>query len=143
MFSGQYRVAIDDKGRIAIPTRFRTDFETGAHIGKWLDPCLALHTRAAWEEIENRVDPLPITDRAARELQRYLHSWTFPVEVDRQGRLVVPGTLRESAELAGPEVLIIGSGARLELWSIDRWTAWSKRMDEPGFLEEQFRGLGI
>ena len=143
MFSGQYRVAIDEKGRIAIPTRFRTDFETGAHIGKWLDPCLALYTRAAWEEIENRVDPLPITDRAARDLQRYLHSWTFPVEVDRQGRLVVPGTLRESAGLAGPEVLIVGSGARLELWSADRWAEWSSRMDEPGFIEDQFRGLSI
>jgi transcriptional regulator MraZ len=143
VFSGQYRVAVDDKGRIAIPVRFRADFDTGGSIGKWLDPCLALHPRAAWEGIENRVDPLPFTDGKARDLQRFLHSSTFPIELDKQGRLVVPPPLRDFAGLTGSEAILVGSGARLELWAPDRWSEWTQRMDAPGFLEEQFRGLGI
>jgi MraZ protein len=56
---------------------------------------------------------------------------------------VVPPPLREFAGLTGTEAVLVGSGARLELWSPDRWSAWTERMDAPGFLEEQFRGLGI
>lgn len=142
MFTGEYHHAIDDKGRIAIPTRFRDELSDGAQVSKWIDGCVALHPRAAWDALATRVGALPVTDASARVFQRYIFGTAFDVTLDRQGRLVVPGVLREFADL-DDEVVVVGSRDHLELWAPARWAAYSARMDDPELLAEHLQGLGI
>ena len=60
MFTGEYRHSVDDKGRIAVPSKFRAQLEGGAVVSRWLDACLAIHTRAGWDELAEKVATLPI-----------------------------------------------------------------------------------
>lgn len=143
VFTGEYHVAVDDKGRIAIPVRFRTEFDAGAFLSRWIDPCLALHPRVAWEAITSRVEPLPVTDEGARLFRHFLYPSAWPIEQDKQGRLVIPGKLRDAVGLTGDKAVLVGAGSHLELWSPERWDELSARMAQPGFLEDQFKGLGI
>jgi MraZ protein len=142
-FTGEYSVAVDEKGRMAIPMRFRTEYDSGGFITKWFESCVALLPRATWEGIMSRADPLPFTDADARNFKRALNASAWPIEQDKQGRMVIPAKLRESAGLTGGQAVLIGAGSHLELWSKERWEQLSERMDQPGFLEEQFKGLGI
>ncbi len=142
MFTGEYRHAVDDKGRVAVPVRFRAELAGGAFVSKWIDGCLALHPRAAWDALATKVGALPIADAGARVFQRHIFGTAFEIEIDRQGRLVVPAVLREFAGL-GEEVVVVGSRDHLELWAPDRWATYSARMDDPELLAEHLQGLGI
>jgi len=142
VFTGEYRHAVDDKGRVAVPVRFRAELAGVLMVSKWIDGCLALHTRAAWEALAMRVGALPVTDASARVFQRYVFGAAFEVDLDRQGRLVIPAVLREFAQLE-EETVVVGNRDRLELWSPQRWAAYSARMDDPDVLAEHLQGLGI
>jgi MraZ protein len=142
VFTGEYRHTVDDKGRVAIPVRFRTELAGGGLVSKWIDGCLALHPRAAWDALATRVGALPVTDANARVFQRYIFGTAFEIELDRQGRLVVPAVLREFAGL-GEEAVVVGSRDHLELWEPGKWAAYSTRMDDPELLAEHLQGLGI
>ena len=102
----------------------------------------ALFPRAAWDELAAKAAVLPVTNEGARAFQRFLFGTAFEIELDRQGRLVVPAVLREWAGLEG-EAVVIGSRDHLELWAPARWSAYSARMDDPDVLAEHLQGLGI
>lgn len=142
MFTGEYRHTVDDKGRLAIPVRFRDDLAMGAQVSKWIDGCVALFTRAEWEALAERTAGLPVTNPDARTFQRFLFGTAFEVELDRQGQFVLPSVLRDFAGL-GAEVVIVGARNRLELWSPPRWSQYSAQMDQPEVLAEHLQGLGI
>ncbi len=142
MFTGEYRHTVDDKGRLAVPARFRLELAQGGQVSKWIDGCVALHPRAEWERLALQIDALPITDPGARTLRRHLYGSAFEVVLDRQGRFVLPQTLRDAAGLES-EVVVVGAGNRLELWSPDRWSRYSEQMDQPEALAESLQGLGI
>ena len=116
MFTGEYRHTVDDKGRLAIPARFRAQLEGGAVLSRWIDGCLAIHTRAGWEALAERVSGLPITDQAARLFQRFIFAGAIEAEIDRQGRVLVPAYLRESARLDG-DAVVVGSRDHAEIWA--------------------------
>ena len=84
MFTGEYRHTVDDKGRLAVPARFRAQLDAGAVVARWLDTCLAIFPRPAWEELATRVAALPITDGNARTFQRYVFAGAFEAELDRR-----------------------------------------------------------
>ena len=142
MFTGEYRHTVDEKGRIAVPMRFRGDLEHGAMVSKWIDGCLALFPRAAWEELAAKASALPFTNQSARLFQRFLFGTAFGIDLDRQGRLVIPAVLREYAHLDG-EAVVVGSRDHLEVWAPAAWKAFSDRMDQPELLAEHLQGLGI
>lgn len=142
MFTGEYRHAVDDKGRVAVPVRFRAELATGAVVSKWIDGCLAIHPRSEWERLAARAGQLPLTDASARTFRRFLYGAAFEFDLDRQGRLVVPQTLRDFAGLE-TDVVVVGSGERIELWGPDRWAAYSAEMDAPDVLAQHLQGLGI
>ncbi len=83
-----------------------------------------------------------VTDAGARTFQRFLFGTAFEVDLDRQGRLVVPAVLRDFAALEG-ETVVVGSRDHLELWSLARWSAYSAEMDAPEVLAGHLQGLGI
>src|SRR3954471_1919561 len=105
MFTGEYRHSVDDKGRLAVPSRFRAQLDAGLVVSRWLDACLAIHTRTGWDALATKVAGLPISDAASRLFQRYVFAGAFEAELDRQGRVVVPAFLREWAGLDGEAVI--------------------------------------
>lgn len=142
MFTGEYRHAVDEKGRVAVPARFRGQLEAGAYISKWIDGCLAIHTRDGFAAFADRVAGLPVADAGARTFSRFVYSSAFELELDRQGRIVVPAGLREWAGL-GSEAVIVGARDHIELWEARRWADYSAAMNSPEVLAEHLQGLGI
>ena len=127
MFTGEYRHSVDEKGRVAVPARFRAQLAEGAVISRWLDGCLAIHTRAGWDELSSRVAGLPITDPNSRLFTRYVFAGALEAELDRQGRVVVPAYLREFAGLTG-DAVIVGSRDHAEIWEPSRWAGYARAL---------------
>ena len=142
MFTGEHRHAIDEKGRLAVPVRFRASLAGGALVARWLDACLALFPMTAWDELAAKVAALPLADAGARTFSRFVFSGAFEVDLDRQGRFVVPASLRGWAALEG-EAVIVGARDHVEIWAPQRWAAYSAEMNSPDALAAHLDGLGI
>ncbi len=142
MFTGEYRHAVDEKGRVAVPARFRSQLAAGAFLSRWIDECLALFPRDEWDALAARVAALPISDAGARAFSRYVFSSAYEVELDRQGRVVLPPALREPAGFEG-EAVVVGSRDHIELWQPARWADYSAAMNSPDVLASHLQGLGI
>ncbi len=142
MFTGEYRHSVDDKGRLAVPSRFRAQLDGGAFVSRWIDGCLAIHTRDGWAELADRVSGLPITDGAARLFQRYVFAGAAEAELDRQGRILLPAYLREEAGLEG-DAVVVGTRDHAEIWAPQRWADYHRAMDDPQTFAQAIEGLGI
>ena len=142
MFTGEYRHAVDGKGRVAIPARFRTQLDEAAFISRWIDGCLAVFPRPDWDQLAGKVSALPVSDAGARTFQRFLFAGAFEAELDRQGRLLVPPSLRDYAGLEA-EAIVVGSRDHIELWEPTRWADYSAAMTSPDVLAQHLQGLGI
>jgi division/cell wall cluster transcriptional repressor MraZ len=99
VFTGEYRHSVDEKGRIAIPSRFRARLDDGAFVARWIDTCLAVFPRDEWDRLAEKVAGLPLADAGSRTFQRFVFAGAFEVELDRQGRIVLPASLRSFAGL--------------------------------------------
>jgi MraZ protein len=141
VFTGEYRHAVDDKGRLAVPSRFRAQLAGSVVVARWLDTCLAIFPMAAWDELATKVGGLPMTDPNARLLQRQLFAGAFETELDRQGRVLVPGNLRGFAGLEH-EALVLGSRDHAEVWAPGRWETYSQALEGEAFTDA-IAGLGI
>jgi MraZ protein len=142
VFTGEYRHSVDDKGRIAVPAKFRLQLDGGAYVARWIDACLAIFPKAEFEALASRVGGLGIADPGARTFSRALFASAYEVELDRQGRVVVPASLREMAGLEG-EAVIVGARDHAEIWAPDRWADYRQAMDAPEALAQHLTGLGI
>ena len=142
MFTGEYRHSVDDKGRIAVPSKFRAQLEGGAVVSRWLDACLAIHTRAGWDELADKVATLPIADPSARLFQRFIFAGAVETSLDGQGRVLVPSYLREMADLDA-EAVVVGSRDHAEIWAPGRWDDYRKSLEDPESLAQALQGLGI
>ena len=142
MFTGEYRHTVDDKGRIAVPVKFRAQLDPGSMVSGWLDDCLAIHTKAGWEELSEKVAALPFTDPRSRSFQRFVFSTATDAQMDKQGRILLPAYLRQSVGLAG-EAVLVGSRDHAEIWAPDRWDTYRKALEDPQELARAFEGLGI
>jgi MraZ protein len=142
VFTGEYRHSVDDKGRIAVPSKFRAQLDEGAVVSRWLDSCLAIHTRAGWDALAAKVATLPITDTNARRFQRFIFANAVDTALDGQGRVLVPAYLREAAGLDA-EAVVVGSRDHAEIWAPARWDDFRRSLEDPESLAEALEGLGI
>jgi MraZ protein len=142
VFTGEYRHTVDDKGRIAVPVKFRARLDPGSMVSAWIDDCLAIHTKASWDDLAEKVGALPITNPLARRFQRSIFGRASEAEMDRQGRILLPAYLRELIGL-GNEAVIVGSRDHAEIWAPDRWDGYRRALDDPEELARAFEGLGI
>ena len=142
MFTGEYRHAVDGKGRMAVPARFRAQLEGEVVVARWLDACLAIFPMAAWNVITAKLDALPMTDPTARLLQRRLYGGAFETEVDKQGRLLLPQNLREAAGLQD-EAVILGVRNHVEIWSPAKWSPFEAELADDAAFAEAVSKLGI
>jgi MraZ protein len=142
VFTGEYRHTVDDKGRLAVPARFRAQLAGGAVVSRWIDGCLAIHDQAGWEALSTRVAALPLTDAAARLFQRQIFAGAFDAELDRQGRVLIPAYLRDEVGLDG-DAIVAGIRDHAEIWAPARWADYRVAMDDPKRFAEAIAGLGI
>lgn len=141
MFMGEYNHTIDAKGRVIVPSKFRETLGEEFVVTKGLDGCLFVYDNSEWAAFEEKLKSLPITNKDARAFVRFFLAGAASVEVDKQGRILLPGSLRDFAELK-KDVVLIGVGSRIEIWSRERWegTASFEDMDE---IAEHMADLGL
>ena len=143
MFMGEYNHTIDAKGRLIIPSKFREALGDTFVVTKGLDGCLFVYDYTEWTAFEEKLKSLPITNKDARKFTRFFLAGAAEVEVDKQGRILVPNVLREFAEL-NKDVVLIGVASRIEIWSKERFEGIASYddMDEIAEHMEEY-GLGI
>jgi MraZ protein len=129
MFIGEYTHNLDDKGRLAIPVKFRAQLASGAVVTRGLDNCLSLFTESAWAGESARLANLPMTQSKARAYARFMLSSAFSVEIDKQGRIVLPAGLRSFAGITGSTVLT-GLGDHVEIWNQKAWEEYRSNIEK-------------
>jgi MraZ protein len=142
VFTGEYRHSVDDKGRLAVPSRFRAQLDAGLVVSRWLDSCLAIHTKTGWDALADKVATLPITDEGARRFSRFIFAGATEATLDGQGRVLIPAYLREMAGL-GSEAVVVGSRDHAEIWAPTTWETYRRQLEDPAALAEAIEGLGI
>ena len=143
MFMGEYQHSIDEKGRLIVPARFREELGLNFVVTRGLDNCLFVYPKAEWQNLEQKLKSLPLTNASARSFVRFFFSGASECELDKQGRILLPPNLREYARL-DREVVLIGVSSRVEIWSRTEWEKYSRQADE-SFEEiaEKIVDLGI
>jgi MraZ protein len=123
MLTGAHEHTLDEKNRLTLPARLRKSFEAGVVLSRSIDPCIAVYPREEWERtLGKRIGELEGLSRDDRRLQRYVFASASEVELDKQGRVMVPATLMEHAGL-GREVTVAGVYDHLEIWDRAAWRA--------------------
>lgn len=125
MFLGEYQHSLDAKGRIIVPSRFREGLGERFIATKGLDNCLFLYPMEEWKTIEEKLRTLPFTRADVRSFARFFFSGAAELEIDKQGRILLPPNLRDYAGIE-KELFIIGVGSRVEIWSGEKWAEYNR-----------------
>lgn len=126
---GEFQHNIDAKGRIIIPAKLREDLGAKFVITRGLDGCVFGYPLDNWEKIQEKLKQLPLAKKEARAFTRFFYSAAAEVEIDKQGRINVPSTLVDYANLE-KECLVLGVSDRIEIWSKARWESVSSEIEE-------------
>jgi MraZ protein len=151
LFRGVSSLNLDAKGRIAIPTRYRERLvevcasELVITVDK--DRCLLIYPQPTWLDIEEKLKKLPSFDEASRNLQRLYIGNAHDIEMDGQGRLLLPQELRKFANLE-KKVALVGQINKFELWDEETWNArqdaWLQKIDLNALeLPDDFKSISI
>ncbi|MFN2519608.1 MAG: division/cell wall cluster transcriptional repressor MraZ [Candidatus Limnocylindria bacterium] len=139
-FAGEFAHSLDDKGRLAIPVKFRPRFREGAVVTPWPVDCLAIFPANEWGTINAAIAQRPRTDPAVARFQRFFVARAHEAEPDGQGRIVIPQHLRAYAGLGG-DAVVVGVSRNLEIWEPGRWR--SHLADVERRIADDLADLGI
>ena len=143
MFMGEFNHTIDAKGRLIIPSRFREELGQEFVMTKGLDGCLFVFPQNEWESFQGKLKTLPLINKDARKFTRFFLAGAAEMEVDKQGRILIPSVLREFASLE-KDVVFVGVGSRIEIWNRAGWdesiSGYDDDMDE---VAENMDSLGF
>ncbi len=141
MFMSEYNHSIDAKGRVIVPAKFREALGDEFVVTKGLDGCLFVFPNDEWKAFEEKLKSLPMSNKDARQFVRFFLAGAATVEVDKQGRILLPNSLREFAYLE-KDVVIVGVGNRVEIWDKARWNE-STAYDDMDEIAEHMSNLGL
>lgn len=127
MFMGEYAHSIDAKGRIILPAKFRDELGSHFVVTRGLEGCLSVYTMEAWLTIANSMKKLKASKENVRAFKRFLFGSAAEVEFDKQGRILIPSTLREYAKLT-KDVTVLGTGDKIELWDTAAYEAYAAKI---------------
>jgi MraZ protein len=143
MFIGEYHHAIDEKGRLALPVKFREELGRSVVVTRGLDNCLFVYTQPEWNQLAERLSKLPVAKANTRAFARLMLAGAMELEVDQQGRAVLPDYLRRYARLK-KKVVIAGLLNRLELWDALIWQKYQAGTERnAGDIAEALGELGV
>jgi len=143
MFIGEFRHNLDEKGRLAIPVKFRTKLAEGCVITRGIDECLTVYPKDIWEETAKKLASLPMSQKEARFFRRLVLSGAMALELDKQGRVTIPDFLRKYGHLK-KKAVVVGLYDHLEIWDEAEWDKFKEKTEkESGALAEKLKDLGI
>ncbi len=120
MFFGEFDYKIDEKGRVSIPPRFRRELKEGVVLTPGIEKCIMAYPLSEWQKLANTLTSGSVTPSKLRRLNRAIFATAFSTSIDGQGRVALPPTLREHAEIVD-EVVVAGANNYLELWNKVHW----------------------
>ena len=151
MFRGINSATLDAKGRMALPTRFRESLVVACQ-GRLVvtidmrEQCLLLYPLPEWEVVQRKLESLSNIADNARRLQRLLIGHATDIDMDAQGRILLPAMLRDFAQLE-KKIVLVGQGNKLEIWGADHWqermNAWLSEESKLTTDGDQFTGLSV
>ena len=146
MFRGRFSYSVDTKGRLAIPAKFReiltTQFDERLIVTHF-DQCLWAYPVASWQNLEKKIAELPQFLEEVKALQRVFISAACESPLDKQGRILLPVSLREYAGLTS-DVILVGMTQRIEIWAKDRWEkVFSDSQKKLEAMQEKLAELGL
>lgn len=143
MFIGEYSYSIDDKGRLAMPAKFRVALKKGAVITRGLDNCLFVYTRTEWDALAKQLSSLPISQANTRAFSRLMLAGAMDVTLDGQGRVMLPEYLMQFAGLK-KKTVVAGLYNRLEIWDEEKWNAYKQQTEKNSTdIAEKLGELGV
>lgn len=143
MFLGEYSHTIDNKGRVAVPVKFREALNDGAVVTRGLDGCLFVYPVKEWQALADKLAKLPLAQANTRAFVRLMLAGAMEVSLDKQGRVMMPDYLRRYGKLKR-KVVIAGLFNRLEVWDEEAWEAYRHGTEqESGAIAEAMSNLGV
>lgn len=143
MFIGEYSHSIDPKKRLALPSKFRKELGSKVVITRGLDKCLFIYPLKTWNEIAEKLGTLPMGESGTRSFVRLMLAGATDVDVDSQGRVLLPEYLKEYAGM-DRNVTVAGLFNRLEIWDEEKWRTYRTSAEEnTDEIAEQLGKLGI
>lgn len=142
MFIGEYQHGLDPKNRIIVPAKLREGLGNTFVITKGLDGCLYAYPLDGWKILEEKLKTLPLTNKDARAFVRFFFSGACEVELDKQGRGLIPQNLKEYAGIE-KDIVSIGVLTRVEIWSKEKWSEYNESNIDFDSIAEKMNDLGI
>jgi MraZ protein len=143
MFIGEFSATIDDKGRISIPVKFRTQLKSKVVVTRGLDNSLFLYTLDEWKKLAEKLASLPISTANSRAFSRLMLAGAMDCDIDKQGRIILPGYLKEFAKI-NKRLIFAGLYSRVEVWSEELWTKYKAQTEKnSNAIAEQLGSLGV
>jgi len=129
MFMGEFQHNIDSKGRLIVPAKFREALGLRFIVTRGMDGCLFGYTLSEWEKFTQKMQQLPLSKSQGRQIMRHFFSQAAECEIDKQGRINIPPSLRSFASLE-KGCVIVGISDHLEIWDEEKWQEVMKNSDE-------------
>lgn len=143
MFIGEYSHTIDPKRRLAMPSKFRGELGNRVVVTRGLDQSLFVYPMKVWEALAEKLGSMPVGEAGTRSFVRLQLAGAADVELDSQGRVLIPDYLKEYAGLE-KDTVIVGLFNRLEIWSEEKWKAYKSEVEKnTGEIAEELGKLGV
>ncbi len=143
MFIGEFQHNLDNKGRIAVPAKFKNRLTGGAIITRGLDHCLFVFSNKDWEVLAQKLIALPLAQANSRAFTRLMLAGAVDAELDKQGRILIPDYLREYACLK-KQIVVAGLYNRIEIWDSENWKQYKMKTESASDeIAEKLGELGI
>jgi MraZ protein len=120
MFFGEHEYRVDEKGRVPIPPKFRQEFQGGAMLSRGVDKCVSVYTPTEWRKVADNLSANTGAPSKRRMMDRFLFGGAYELQLDGQGRVALPVSLREYAGIMS-EAVVVGANGLIEIWSKDSW----------------------
>lgn len=142
MFLGQFVHSVDDKGRITVPVRFRQALAEGAYVTQGFERNLMVYTTESFNTLARSAKTLTTTNPEARAIRRVIFGGATEVDVDSQGRILIPAFLREYSQLED-EAAIVGAGEYFEIWNAEIWQKELEAVTDPEVNAQRFSAFDL
>ena len=143
MFIGEYTHTIDDKNRLSLPAKFRSEMGKKVVVTPGLDSCLFVFTKDEWKKIEGKLNQSSLLQADNRSFNRFMFAGATEAEIDSIGRILVPEFLRDRANLKS-KVVLIGVSSRVEIWNEKTWSEYKKVVEKQAdTLAEKLGQVGV
>ena len=142
MFMGEFDHTTDPKGRLIVPSKFREDLGDTFVVTKGLDGCLLAYAKPEWDRVTTGLRELSLVNKNGRQFIRFFFAGAAEIEMDKQGRILIPEKLREFAGIT-KDVVSVGADNKLEIWSKDRYEGLETPSDAMDEIMERLSEMGI